>query len=102
MAALAKNFKTSPWSVEVSGLVAKPGSYTMEDLVSKFKPEERIYRLRCVEAWSLVIPWVGFPISRLLQAGRTLFRCEICRVRNGNAAGRDAGTERLRLSLAIY
>jgi sulfoxide reductase catalytic subunit YedY len=68
VAALAKNFKTSPWSVEVSGLVAKPGSYTMEDLVSKFKPEERIYRLRCVEAWSLVIPWVGFPISRLLQA----------------------------------
>jgi methionine sulfoxide reductase catalytic subunit len=67
VAALAKNFKTSPWSVEVSGLVAKPGSYTMEDLVSKFKPEERIYRLRCVEAWSLVIPWVGFPISRLLE-----------------------------------
>jgi methionine sulfoxide reductase catalytic subunit len=68
VAALAKNFKTSPWSVEVSGLVAKPGTYTMEDLVSKFKPDERIYRLRCVEAWSLVIPWVGFPISRLLQA----------------------------------
>ena len=68
VAALAKDFKTSPWSVEVSGLVAKPGSYTMEDLVSKFKPEERIYRLRCVEAWSMVIPWVGFPISRLLEA----------------------------------
>jgi sulfoxide reductase catalytic subunit YedY len=67
VAALAKNFKTSPWSVEVSGLVARPGRYSVEDLVGKFKPEERIYRLRCVEAWSMVIPWVGFPISRLLE-----------------------------------
>jgi len=67
VAGLAKDFQTSPWSVEVSGFVAKPGSYTVEDLVSKFKPEERIYRLRCVEAWSMVIPWIGFPISRLLE-----------------------------------
>ena len=67
VASLAKDFQTSPWSVEVSGFVAKPGSYTVEDLVSKFKPEERIYRLRCVEAWSMVIPWIGFPISRLLE-----------------------------------
>ena len=67
VAGLAKDFQTSPWSVEVSGFVSKPGSYTVEDLVSKFKPEERIYRLRCVEAWSMVIPWIGFPISRLLE-----------------------------------
>ena len=67
VAGLAKDFQTSPWSVEVSGFVSKPGIYTVEDLVSKFKPEERIYRLRCVEAWSMVIPWVGFPISRLLE-----------------------------------
>lgn len=67
VAGLAKDFKTSPWSVEVSGLVAKPASFSVEDLVHKFKPEERIYRLRCVEAWSMVIPWVGFPISRLLE-----------------------------------
>jgi sulfoxide reductase catalytic subunit YedY len=67
VAGLAKDFQTTPWSVEVSGFVSKPGSYTVEDLVSKFKPEERIYRLRCVEAWSMVIPWIGFPISRLLE-----------------------------------
>jgi sulfoxide reductase catalytic subunit YedY len=63
---LATNFQTSPWDVEVTGLVNKPGKYSVDDLISKFQPEERIYRLRCVEAWSMVIPWVGFPLSKLL------------------------------------
>jgi methionine sulfoxide reductase catalytic subunit len=67
VAPLAKNFETSPWSVEVSGLVSKPGTFSVDDLIKKYMPEDRIYRLRCVEAWSLVIPWVGFPISRLLE-----------------------------------
>ncbi|MFH2038395.1 MAG: protein-methionine-sulfoxide reductase catalytic subunit MsrP [Chloroflexota bacterium] len=66
VARLAENFKTSPWDVEVSGLVNKPGKYSVDDLIRKFQPEERIYRLRCVEAWSMVIPWVGFPLSKLL------------------------------------
>ncbi len=66
VARLAENFQTSPWDVEVSGLVNKPGKYSVDDLIRKFQPEERIYRLRCVEAWSMVIPWVGFPLSKLL------------------------------------
>jgi sulfoxide reductase catalytic subunit YedY len=66
VADLAKNFKTSPWEVAVSGLVMQPKTYSVDDLVRKFQPEERIYRLRCVEAWSMVIPWVGFPLSKLL------------------------------------
>jgi sulfoxide reductase catalytic subunit YedY len=66
VARLAGNFKTSPWDVEVSGLINKPGKYSVDDLIRKFQPEERIYRLRCVEAWSMVIPWVGFPLSKLL------------------------------------
>jgi len=66
VAGLAANFKTSPWDVEVSGLVNKPQTFSVDDLIKKFQPEERIYRLRCVEAWSMVIPWVGFPISKLL------------------------------------
>ena len=66
VARLAANFKTSPWDVEVTGLVNKPGQYSVDDLIRKFQPEERIYRLRCVEAWSMVIPWVGFPLSKLL------------------------------------
>jgi sulfoxide reductase catalytic subunit YedY len=64
---LSQDFKTSPWDVEVSGLVKNPRRYSVEDLIKKYQPEERIYRLRCVEAWSMVIPWMGFPLSKLLN-----------------------------------
>jgi methionine sulfoxide reductase catalytic subunit len=67
VAPLAKDFPTSPWEVEVSGLVNNPGKFGVEDLVKLFPPEERIYRLRCVEAWSMVIPWMGFSLSKLLN-----------------------------------
>jgi sulfoxide reductase catalytic subunit YedY len=66
VADLATNFPTSPWSIEVSGLVSNPKTYSIADL-QQFSPEERIYRLRCVEAWSMVIPWTGFPLHRLLD-----------------------------------
>lgn len=58
---------TDPWSVEVSGHVAKPGTLHLEDLVGGFNLEERIYRFRCVEAWSMVVPWIGFPLADLLK-----------------------------------
>jgi methionine sulfoxide reductase catalytic subunit len=61
----ARDFKTTPWTVQVGGLVNKPQTFGVEDLL-KFTQEERIYRLRCVEAWSMVIPWTGFPLSKLL------------------------------------
>ena len=64
---LAQDFKSHPWTVEVYGLVNKPKTYGIEDLLSKFPQEERIYRLRCVEAWSMVIPWMGFPLASLLK-----------------------------------
>ncbi len=67
VARLAADFATSPWEVQVYGLVNRPKTYSVDDLVKKFQPEERIYRLRCVEAWSMVIPWVGFPLKRLLE-----------------------------------
>jgi sulfoxide reductase catalytic subunit YedY len=66
VAPLAKDFKASPWTVSVGGLVNKPKTYGLEDLL-QFEQEERIYRMRCVEGWSMVIPWLGFPISKLLQ-----------------------------------
>ena len=66
VAELASNFPISPWSIEVSGLVNNPKTYAIDDLQT-FKPETRIYRLRCVEAWSMVIPWIGFPLNRLLD-----------------------------------
>jgi methionine sulfoxide reductase catalytic subunit len=65
-AALSKNFKPSPWSVQVGGLVQNPKTYAIEDLL-KFQQKERIYRLRCVEAWSMVIPWTGFELGDLLK-----------------------------------
>ena len=63
---LASGFVTSPWEVEVGGLVHEPRTFGLEDLL-QFEIEERIYRMRCVEAWSMVIPWNGFPLSRLLE-----------------------------------
>jgi methionine sulfoxide reductase catalytic subunit len=65
-AKLAQEFPTSPWQVQVGGLVRNPGVYDIADLRTKFDQEERIYRLRCVEAWSMVIPWLGFPLAKLL------------------------------------
>jgi len=62
----AQGFQSSPWDVSVGGLVNKPQVFGLEDLVGMFDQEERIYRLRCVEGWSMVIPWVGFPLKQLL------------------------------------
>lgn len=67
VAGMAKDFRTEPWVVEVSGLVNNPKSYGLDDLLKKYPQEERIYRLRCVEAWSMVIPWNGFPLAALLK-----------------------------------
>jgi methionine sulfoxide reductase catalytic subunit len=67
VASLSKDFVTHPWTVEVGGLVNKPKTFGIEDILKKFPREERIYRLRCVEAWSMVIPWLGFPLNKLLQ-----------------------------------
>lgn len=67
VADLAQNFTTEPWTVEVSGLVNNPKTYNLDDLRAKFVQQERIYRLRCVEAWSMVIPWMGFPLAEILK-----------------------------------
>lgn len=66
VAPLSANMKLSPWNVEVGGLVRNPKTYAIEDLTKRFGEEERIYRLRCVEAWSMVIPWLGFPLNKIL------------------------------------
>lgn len=73
VASLAQDYQprssetATDWTVEVYGLVNKPQTFGMEDLLTKFTQEERIYRLRCVEGWSMVIPWTGFPLAALLQ-----------------------------------
>ena len=63
----AHSLKTRPWTVEVEGLVKKPGRWDIEDLLKLSAMEERIYRMRCVEGWSMVIPWIGYPLSELIK-----------------------------------
>lgn len=67
VASLAKDLKTSPWPIEISGLVRNPMTIDAADLIAKYPAEERVYRLRCVEGWSMVIPWYGFPLHKLLK-----------------------------------
>jgi sulfoxide reductase catalytic subunit YedY len=63
----AVNFKSKPWKVSVEGLVKKPAAYDLDDLFKGFTLEDRIYRMRCVEGWSMVIPWRGFPLASLIK-----------------------------------
>jgi sulfoxide reductase catalytic subunit YedY len=67
VAKLSQDFVTRPWDVAVTGLVNNPKTFSIDEILDTFDQQERIYRLRCVEAWSMVIPWVGFPIAQLLQ-----------------------------------
>jgi len=61
------NFSTQGWRVQVDGLVSRPGTFDLDDIRKLFGAEERIYRMRCVEAWSMVIPWAGYPLAKLLD-----------------------------------
>ncbi|NPV84785.1 MAG: protein-methionine-sulfoxide reductase catalytic subunit MsrP [Anaerolineae bacterium] len=67
VAKLAEKFTITLWQIEVGGMVHKPKTYGIEDLLRKFPRQERIYRMRCVEGWSMVIPWLGFPLASLLK-----------------------------------
>src|SRR5947209_6372269 len=69
---LSKNFRTRPWTVAIDGLVKKPKKLDIETILKLAPLEERIYRHRCVEGWSMVIPWVGFPLSALIKQAEPL------------------------------
>src|ERR1700687_3150569 len=66
-ATYSKSFKPKPWSVAIEGACGKPGVYPLEDILRPHPIEERVYRHRCVEGWSIVVPWDGFPLSDLLK-----------------------------------
>jgi sulfoxide reductase catalytic subunit YedY len=66
-AELAKNFKTSPWTLSVEGEVGKKATYDMNDIMKLAPLEERVYRHRCVEAWSIVVPWIGYSLSEIIK-----------------------------------
>lgn len=72
VAELSKDFKTRPWNVSVEGLVKTPKVYSIDEILKLFPLEERIYRHRCVEGWSIVVPWMGFPVSEILQRSKPL------------------------------
>jgi sulfoxide reductase catalytic subunit YedY len=68
VASRARTLITRPWTVEVDGLCNKPRTFDIDEILKLAPPEERVYRMRCVEGWSMVIPWVGFPLGKLLDA----------------------------------
>lgn len=71
-AGLAKDFRTRPWNVSIEGLVKKKQTLDVDSIIKLAAPEERIYRLRCVEGWSIVVPWIGFPLSVLINKAEPL------------------------------
>lgn len=64
---LAEGFEVEPWTIEIGGLVGRPGPISVQEILARYEQEERIERMRCVEGWSMVIPWIGFPLARLLE-----------------------------------
>lgn len=64
---LVGDFKITPWPIQISGLVEKPQTIDAQELADQFPLEERVYRFRCVEAWSMIVPWTGFPLSKLIE-----------------------------------
>ncbi len=73
---LAKNFSTDPWAIEISGEVERPGRFYLEDILKRQSLQEYIYRFRCVEAWSMVVPWIGFSLGELLKQAMPLSTAE--------------------------
>jgi len=79
VAELSRDFKTQPWTVSIGGLVKNPQTSESSELIEQFGQEERVYRLRCVEGWSMVIPWMGFPLQKLLAAAEPTAEAQFVR-----------------------
>jgi sulfoxide reductase catalytic subunit YedY len=76
----AANFQPRPWQIEIKGLVEKPLKLDVDDLLKRFPLEERIYRHRCVEAWSIVVPWIGFPMARFVEWAKPTAKAKFIRM----------------------
>ena len=92
-AAKAKSLKTSPWTVKVDGMVGKPAEFAVEDLIKSSALEERVYRMRCVEGWSMVIPWVGFPLADLVKRVEPLGSAKYVAFETARSSRGDAGRQ---------
>ncbi len=111
VAAKAAGFVTEPWTVEVGGMVEAPRKYSIDELLALYPEEERIYRMRCVEGWSMVIPWLGFPLRRLLADVKPTAEARFVRFQSlddpERLPGQNSGfewpyTEGLRLDEAMH
>lgn len=80
VADLVGKFQTRPWTVEITGLVAKPRSFDIDELIRRMPLEERLYRHRCVEAWSMAVPWTGFPMKALVELAQPLSTAKFVRL----------------------
>ena len=92
VASRAENLKTEPWTVSIDGLVKNPKVFGIEDLL-KIEQEERIYRFRCVEGWSMVIPWVGFPLKKLLDKVEPLSKAKFAAFQTFYPSANPKGAE---------
>ena len=89
VARLSEDFVTRPWAVAVEGLVNKPKVYDLDDLIKLGQPEDRIYRLRCVEGWSMVVPWLGFPLAEILKRVEPLGKAQYVAFETANDPKRN-------------
>jgi len=90
----AGNFRTRPWTVEIGGEVARPARYDLDEILRRFPSQERVYRLRCVEAWSMVIPWMGFPLRDLISFVQPTARARFVEFTTLHAPDRMPGQRR--------
>ena len=81
---LVGGFVTSPWKIEVSGLVEKPLTFDLAELIDTMPMEERVYRFRCVEAWAMIVPWTGFPLSKLIEKVKPKSEAKFVRFETAN------------------
>ncbi len=112
VAPLLKGFKTEPWQVAIGGLVENPVTFSMTEILTQFTQEERIYRMRCVEGWSMVIPWLGFPLAKLIEVARPTAQARFVGFQTVNSPAEMPGmkdkrypwpyTEGLRLDEAMH
>ena len=93
---LAPRLTTAPWPLEIGGLVEKPMTLEAAELAGQFGQEERVYRFRCVEAWAMVVPWTGFPLSKLIEQVRPKSEAKFIRFQTFNRPDEAPGMRQLR------
>jgi sulfoxide reductase catalytic subunit YedY len=93
---LTGKFVTSPWSIEVKGLCENPMTVDLDDLVTQMPMEERVYRFRCVEAWAMIVPWTGFPLSKLIEKAKPKPEAKFLRFETANRPDQFPGMRSFR------